>query len=81
VLLQRIRDEVAGVVEDIEATAASLRSVRPTGKQATPTEQAAVRLIRAEQHRQQMELSRLYAEFESLAFRRTSTRSALNTAA
>ena len=69
VLLQRIRDEVAGVVEDITATAASLNAIYGTERTATPTERATMRLIEDEQRRHQLELTRLYAEYQSLAFR------------
>ncbi len=68
-LLQRIRDEVAGVVEDITATAASLRTMYATQHKATATERATMRLIEGEQRRHQLELTRLYGEYQLLAFR------------
>lgn len=69
-LLERIRADVANVVEDIVATSATLSAVGETERVATPADRATVRLIEAEQRRQQLELARLYGEYDSLAFRR-----------
>ena len=69
VLLQRIRREVEGVVEDIQATAASLGAAGGTGNVGA-TERATLHLIWEEQQRQRLELERLYGEYDSLAFRR-----------
>jgi hypothetical protein len=69
VLLRRIRAEVAGVVEEIEGTAESLRAIGGAAREATETDRATMRLIESEQRRQQMELRRLFGEYESLALR------------
>ena len=69
VLLERIRKEVEGVVEDIQATAASLEAVGGKEREAGPTERATMSLIFEEQRRQQLELARLFGEYDSLAFR------------
>src|SRR5687767_13434453 len=69
VLLERIRQEVEGVVEDIQATAASLGVVVDKEREVGATERATLNLLWEEQRRQQLELMRLYGEYASLAFR------------
>ena len=71
VMLERIRREVEGVVEDIQATAASLGAVSTRESELSLTERATLRLIVDEQWRQQLELTRLYGEYNSLTFRRS----------
>ena len=73
VLLDRIRAEVEEVVEDITATAASLSASHPGQRGATPADLATVRLIEDEQRRQQLELTRLFGEYESLTIRASTT--------
>ena len=68
-LLERIRWEVERVVEEIQATAASLEAVKTRGGALSDVERATVGLIGDEQRRQQLELARLYGEYEALAFR------------
>ena len=68
VLLERIRAEVEGVVEEIQATAASLASVRASDR-VSEAERATLGLIGEAQRCQQLELARLYGEYESLALR------------
>jgi hypothetical protein len=70
VLLERIRKEVEGVVEDIQATAASLGAAADKERMVGATERATLNLIWEEQQRQRLELERLYGEYDSLAFRR-----------
>lgn len=72
-LLQRLRLEVESVVEDIQATAESLRGITDVTREPTSTERSTMRLIEDEQRRQQMELARLFGEYESLALRRAPT--------
>jgi hypothetical protein len=68
-LLERIRAEVAAIVEDVEAAAETIRIITTTHRAPTQLEQAALQLVGAEQRRQQLELTRLYQEYESVAFR------------
>ena len=69
ILLERLRADVARVVEDVEAATASLRAVAEEKQPRTATETATLRLLEAEQRRNQLELRRLYQEYEGLAFR------------
>ena len=68
VLLERIRAEVERVVEEIHATAASLASVRASDR-VSEADRATLGLIGEAQRCQQLELTRLYGEYESLAFK------------
>ena len=70
VLLERIRRDVEGVVEDIQAAAASLEAVGGESREARPSDRAMMQLIWDEQQRQQLELLRLYGEYRSLTFQR-----------
>src|SRR5688500_13343733 len=72
-LLERIRREVESVVEDIQATAASLGAVGDHAREVSPTERTTLTLLWEEQDRQRLELMRLSGEYESLAFRRPAT--------
>ena len=69
VLLERIRKEVEDVVEDIQATAASLEAVADKEPETGSSGRATVTLIWEQQRRHQLELARLYGEYDSLAFR------------
>ena len=69
-LPERIRREVESVVEDIQATAASLGTVGDDAREVGPTERTTMTLLWEEQERQRLELMRLSGEYESLAFRR-----------
>ena len=75
-LLHRIKAELADVTEDIAATAETLRMVRAadaslgSDRKRSDAERIALLLLDGEQHRQRLELGRLYAEHESLALRR-----------
>jgi len=73
VLLERVRAEVERVVEEISATAETLRAIGAGGTGGAPTtetERAALRLLHDEQLRLQLELARLTGEYEALALRR-----------
>ena len=69
VLLQRIRGEVARVVEEIEGMAESLRSIDAVRRELTAADRDVLRLFDIEQRRQEAELRRLCGEYESLALR------------
>ena len=69
-LLKRLRAEVDGVVEEIQAIAESLRAIDAAKHDPTQTELATLHLLRDEQQRQQLELRRLFGEYETLALRR-----------
>lgn len=68
-LLERIRAQVAAVVEDVEAAAETIRVISAGSRPPTQLEQAALQLVGAQQRRQQLELVRLCDEYESVAFR------------
>jgi len=68
-LVERIRAEVAAIVEDVEAAAETIRVISAGARPPTPLEQTALRLAGEAQRRQQLELVRLSREYESVAFR------------
>src|SRR5687768_11855797 len=76
VLLERIRRDVAGVVEDIQASAASLEAVGVKSREVSAAERAMIQMIGQEQQRQQLELVRLYGEYRSLVFPRRAGKAA-----
>jgi hypothetical protein len=81
VLLERLRAEVADVVEDVEATAATIRAVAERSQPLSPAEELAMRLIQDQQRVQQLELVRISAEYESLVLRSRATATANSRAA
>jgi hypothetical protein len=68
-LVERIRAEVAAIVEDVEAAAETIRVISSGSRAPTPFEQTALQLVGEQQRRQQLELVRLSREYESVAFR------------
>ena len=70
VLLDRLRHDVANVVEDLAGTGESLSILAEAGEPAAPIELEAARLIRLEQQRLKAELQHLWDEYATMEYRR-----------